>query len=408
MHRLPFPYAHATHPDALGAVRLVLAQLHGQLAQRRGTATPTLGLLYLSDFHADAAQAVLDALAAALPEVTDWAGASGVGVLATGVEYLDQPALAVMLCDLPADVYRVFSGVAPLPPGLAVQSALVHADPGTPDVAELIAEMAARTRSGLAGGLAASRHGPAVQLAVSGHGNLRGQGAAGGVFSGGLSGVAFMPAARVVSRVSQGARPAGPVHTITAADGAVALTLDGRPALEVLLQERQLAFDPPQRPDAGALARLRATFVALADAGASPVRPSGDLAEAVRVRHLIGLDPARGGVALGDWVQSGQQLVFCVRDAAAARADLVRVCSDIRAAFEPEEADAHPDGAQAMRGAVYVSCASRGGGFFGGPDAELQTIRRALGDVPLVGFFAAGEIAGAALHGYSGVLSVFG
>jgi small ligand-binding sensory domain FIST len=31
-----------------------------------------------------------------------------------------------------------------------------------------------------------------------------------------------------------------------------------------------------------------------------------------------------------------------------------------------------------------------------------------LGDVPLVGFCAAGEIAGAALHGYSGVLSVFG
>lgn len=408
MHRLPFPYAHATHLDALVAARLVLAQLHGQLAQRRPAHVPTLGLLYLSDFHADAAQPVLDALAAALPEVTDWAGASGVGVLATGVEYLDQPALAVMLCDLPADAYRVFSGVAPLPPGLAAQAALVHADPGTPDVAELIAEMAARTTSGLAGGLAASRHGPAVQVAVSAHGHLRGQGAAGGVFSGGLSGVAFMPAARVVSRVSQGARPAGPAHTITAADGAVALTLDGRPALEVLLQERQLAFDPPQRPDAEALARLRATFVALADEGASPVRPSGDLTEAVRVRHLIGLDPSRGGVALGDWVQAGQRLVFCVLDAAAARADLVRVCSDIRAAFEPDDADPPTGSGAALRGAVYVSCASRGGGFFGAPDAELQTIRRALGDVPLVGFFAAGEIAGATLHGYSGVLSVFG
>jgi small ligand-binding sensory domain FIST len=37
----------------------------------------------------------------------------------------------------------------------------------------------------------------------------------------------------------------------------------------------------------------------------------------------------------------------------------------------------------------------------------LQVIRHALGDVPLVGFFAAGEIAGQQLCGYTGVLTVF-
>ena len=40
-------------------------------------------------------------------------------------------------------------------------------------------------------------------------------------------------------------------------------------------------------------------------------------------------------------------------------------------------------------------------------DAEMQIIRHALGDVPLVGFFAAGEIARDQLYGYTGVLTVF-
>jgi small ligand-binding sensory domain FIST len=37
----------------------------------------------------------------------------------------------------------------------------------------------------------------------------------------------------------------------------------------------------------------------------------------------------------------------------------------------------------------------------------MQLVRRALGDVPLVGFFAAGEIAHNHVYGYTGVLTVF-
>ena len=54
-----------------------------------------------------------------------------------------------------------------------------------------------------------------------------------------------------------------------------------------------------------------------------------------------------------------------------------------------------------------VSCSGRGGPHFGAPSAEMQWVRRALGDVPLVGFFAGGEIAGQQLYGYTGVLTVF-
>ena len=228
-----FPTGHATHPQWRMACALVLAQLRAQMALPDHASAPTLGLLYITDHYAAAARDILDHLQAELPEVTDWAGTVGVGVCASNAEYIDEPALSVMLCDLPIDQYRVFSGVAPLAAGLGFtpHTALVHADAQTPDVAELIAEMAERTRTGyLFGGLAASR-GPVVQFAASGHGNAPGQGAAGGVFSGGLSGVAFGDGVALISRVTQGAQPVAPEREVTAADGNVLLTLDGEPGV---------------------------------------------------------------------------------------------------------------------------------------------------------------------------------
>ena len=71
------------------------------------------------------------------------------------------------------------------------------------------------------------------------------------------------------------------------------------------------------------------------------------------------------------------------------------------------DADAPADPASHIAGAVYVSCSGRGGPHFGAPSAELQIVRHALGDVPLVGFFAAGEIGHRHLYGYTGVLTVF-
>ena len=72
---------------------------------------------------------------------------------------------------------------------------------------------------------------------------------------------------------------------------------------------------------------------------------------------------------------------------------------------DPDGEAPHP--ARRIRGAVYVSCAGRGGSHFGAPNAELQIVRHALGDVPLTGFFAGGEIARHHLYGYTGVLTVF-
>lgn len=433
-----FPSGHATHPQWRMAAALVLAQLRAQMALPGYATAPTLGLMYITDHYADEAQALLEYVAGELPEVTDWSGTVGVGVSANNAEYFDEPALSVMLLDIPADQYRVFSGVAPLPThpmhplhgdgGFTAHTALVHADGHTPELAELIHEMAERTDTGyLFGGLTASRH-ASVQFAVGGNGNIAGHGAASGVFDGGLSGVAFGPGVALVSRVTQGCQPVGALRAVTAAQENVVLELDGEPALDVLLDTLEVTLEGDPQP---ALRKVRATLAGLVNAGEQPQgqRRTGHFGTDTRVRHIVGLDGTRRGVALADRVETGMHLAFCQRNVAAARADLMRICAEIREELEPEELEplhvvsdadgdtlpaslapstaAPPRAGQRICGALYVSCSGRGGPHFGGPSAELQIVRHALGDVPLAGFFAGGEIAHHHLYGYTGVLTVF-
>jgi small ligand-binding sensory domain FIST len=396
----PFLHAHATHPDGRMALALAAAQIDAQRAARGGD-TPTLGWVYLTDHYAAHAEALLDELRRRWPGVA-WVGAVGVGVCASGVEYFDEPALTLMLAELPRSQFRVYSGARPLG-DFGAHVAQVHADPSTPDLAELIADLSERTATGyLFGGLASARN-RTLHIADA-------------VLEGGLSGVAFDADVALVSRVTQGCQPVGPARTITDAQNNAIATLDGEPALDCLLGDLGLAGQDPRE----ALPRIRQTLVGLSDPtersdGGTPSTRPGNFGPDTRVRHLVGLDPARRGIAIADAAAPGMQLAFCQRNTEAARRDLVRICSEIREEVEPEvtvpavaqgggEAGAPGRG---IAGAVYVSCSGRGGPHFGAPSAELAIVRRALGDVPLVGFFAAGEIARHHLYGYTGVLTVF-
>jgi len=101
-----------------------------------------------------------------------------------------------------------------------------------------------------------------VQFAVGGDGNISGQGAARGVFRGGLSGVAFGAGINLVSRVTQGCLSVARAHQVTAADKHVVLALDDEPALDVLLRDLHISLEQPQE----ALKVVRATLVGLAHA----------------------------------------------------------------------------------------------------------------------------------------------
>ena len=385
-----FVQAHAHHADWREALESCQRQLETQIAahaaQQGDFARFTLGWCYLSDYYAPAAEAILDELRLRFPGLA-WVGTVGVGVAASGVEYIDEPALVLMIAPLPRQSFRLFSGLQPLPAassGFTAHAAQVHAEGSTPDLQELIHELSARTATGyLFGGLSSARN-RTVHIAD-------------GVFTGGISGVAFGPEVDLISRVTQGCQPIGPWRNITEGERNFVVSLDGKPALDCLLQDlgldRTLSDQALSQALAGTLVGLITT------AEDVPTRPGQFGADTI-VRHLVGVIPQYRALAIAEQIEPGMRLAFCTRNADAAKLDLVRIATEIRAELES-------GAARHMAGAVYVSCSGRGGPHFGARHAELQVVRHALGEVPLVGFFAGGEIARHHLYGYTGVLTVF-
>ena len=385
-----FVQAHARHADWREALESCQRQLETQIAahaaQQGDSARFTLGWCYLSDYYAPAAEAILDELRLRFPGLA-WVGTVGVGVAASGVEYIDEPALVLMIAPLPRQSFRLFSGLQPLPAlssGFTAHAAQVHAEGSTPDLQELIHELSARTATGyLFGGLSSARN-RTVHIAD-------------GVFTGGISGVAFGPEVDLISRVTQGCQPIGPWRNITEGERNFVVSLEGKPALDCVLQD--LGLDRTLSDHALSQA-LSGTLVGLITTAEDvPTRPGQFGADTI-VRHLVGVIPQYRALAIAEQIEPGMRLAFCTRNADAAKLDLVRIATEIRAELES-------GAARQMAGAVYVSCSGRGGPHFGARHAELQVVRRALGEVPLVGFFAGGEIARHHLYGYTGVLTVF-
>lgn len=337
----------------------------------------SLGFLYVTDRVSDHLEDILAEFRAATG-VSHWVGTVGLGVCATGREYMDEPAVVAMTGDFDAGSYTVFGGLGDegmiedlelrcgdAPPAFA----LVHANPRTPRVETLVASLAEKVESGfLVGGLTSSRR-RNLQIADA-------------IEERGISGVAFADSVAIATRLTQGCTPMGRRHVITAAQRNVVMTLDGRPALDVLKEDIGEQTTEELSRIGGSI------FAGLPIAGSD----TGDYI----VRHLIGIDPANQLIAVGDMVQPGGQLVFCRRDRETAREDMARMLASIQQGLYGQP-----------RGGVYYSCLGRGRALFGEESDELTMIREALGDFPLAGFFCNGEISHNRLYGYTGVLTLF-
>lgn len=412
-----FRYAHAAHPNWRLATELCLAQLESQARLPSYSSRATLGLVYITDHLAEVSSEILTFLKIRTG-VPHWVGTLGLGVAATGVEYFDEPALVVMLADLPIHSFSVFSGQSPLPGldqrtpsgALAAHTALVHADPSTPELSELILDLSNKVESGwIFGALSSSRYG-SLQIADR---TLQPD----PVYGAGLSGVVFSSEVHLLTAVTHGCWPVqrqnlqlehtarAHAHEVTACEDQVVTLLDGRPALQVLLED----LGAKDAQGVSRLARLsNGLFAGLASNRDEMAR--GDYL----VRQIVGLEPNKGLIVLAAAVENGQQLLFCTRDAEAARSDLIRVCTELREEIEHDAAlravTADTLGStltSSIRGALYFSCTGRGSNLFGEAGAELKLIQEHLGHVPLIGLFAGGEIARDRLYGYTGILSVF-
>jgi small ligand-binding sensory domain FIST len=355
-------------------------QLAKACADTIGTAgSPgNLGFLYVTDVLAADLGSILTFLRERLG-IDDWVGTVGIGICATGREYYDEPAIAVMTAQLPEGSYRLLpeiddeADIARLAPPTAGGNflpglAIVHGDPRNPDTPEILAMLAESQSCFLVGGLSSSR----TDFGI----------VAGRVMDSGMAGVILSADIPVAVGLSQGCTPIGPMHTITQAEDNLIIELDGQSALDVLLTD----LDPPLAED------LAETLVDIH--AALPVEGSdtGDYL----VRNLMGVGPEQGWLAIGENAVVGDQFMFCRRDAMTAAGDLRRMLRDLK-----RRAGTTP------RGGVYFSCVARGANLFEGESEELAIIRDVLGDVPLVGFFGNGEISHDRLYGYTGVLTLF-
>jgi small ligand-binding sensory domain FIST len=183
--------------------------------------------------------------------------------------------------------------------------------------------------------------------------------------------------------VAQAARLLGPARSVTSASANVILELDGRPAFEALLDDLPASLRAQVSRLSGALCAGFGT-----EDGGSYL-----------MRNVVGLDPQTGAVAVAGQPRVGTELVFSLRDQAAARADLDELLDSLEEAL----------GDSAPLALVVFDCLARDEGLFGVQNHDVQRVLHRFGAaVPVVGVAGGGELcsygAGTYLFGMSCVV----
>jgi small ligand-binding sensory domain FIST len=381
-----FKFAHSDSGDWAGIASNLAEGLTGEGNLLPASDEALLGFLYVTDPLAGDLGSIL-AYLRQTTGIGDWVGAIGMGVAATGVEYFGRPAGVALAASLPKDGFFVFppvgtnvgtnvgAGMEDFPAEgkdwverVSPPFGIVHGDPGNPNAAGIIEDLGLATAGFLVGGMSASS-GVHAQIA-------------GGVTGGGVSGVLFAPMVEVATGLTQGCVPVGPTHVVSDSVDNVIIGLDGGSALDVFSDD---VGELLSRDLSRAAGYIHAAF---------PIEGS-DTGDYV-VRNLIGIDPERGWLAVGENVHAGDRVMFVRRDPKSAEEDLVSMTDNLKGRLPGPP-----------RGGIYFSCVARGPNMFGEEGRELSLIRDSLGDFPLVGFFGNGEISNNRLYTYTGVLALF-
>ena len=352
-----------------------------------------LAFVFVSHHHATAFEELADRICDQLGS-ENLLGCTGEAIVGGGREIENQPALALWAARLPQSrIHTVHLEFARTPEGgtfvgwpddlagdwPADTALLVLGEPFSFPADVLLARLN-EDRPGLAvmGGMASGAHQPGEHRLFLGRRELL-QGAVAAVIQGGV---------RVRPVVSQGCRPIGKPFVITKAERNIVHELGGHPPLQ-LLQELYETLSPSEQKAMEQGAHLGRVTDEYKNA---PGR--GDFL----VRNVIGVDRDSGAIAIGDFVRPGQTVQFQLRDAASADEDLRELLASARGASSPQ-------------GALLFTCNGRGTRLFDQPHHDASAIQAALGEVPLAGFFAAGEIGpiGARnfLHGFTASVALF-
>ncbi|MEM7142122.1 MAG: FIST N-terminal domain-containing protein [Actinomycetota bacterium] len=169
----------------------------------------------------------------------------------------------------------------------------------------------------------------------------------------------------VVAVVSQGCRPVGEPFIVTGAEQSLVTELGSRPAMERL----RALIDDAGEEDRELLSRgLHVGLVV------DETRDEFDRGDFL-IRGVLGADPERGAIRIGDQPVVGTTLQFHVRDAASADRDLHELLA-------PVDADA----------ALVFTCNGRGTHLFGEPDHDASAVHEVVNGGAVAGMFCAGEV----------------
>lgn len=362
-------------------------------AREQLNTAPDLAVIFATHHHAESFDA-LPAQACDLLDTDRLVGCAAESVAGVGREIEEQPAIAIWLASLPATSVTpihlrfertaeggVFAGWPDdLPdPWPADTSLLVLGEPFSFPADVLLARLNEdRPQTTVVGGMASGGAGPGQNRLFLGRTAFH-EGAAALLLSGGM---------RIRSVVSQGCRPIGKPFVVTKAERNIVYQLGGKPALERFGEVfNELATHERELISYGLhLGRVVSEYRDRFE--------QGDFL----VRNVVGADQESGAIAIGDWIRAGQTVQFHVRDAATADGELRHLLAQARQGRSPQAA-------------LLFTCNGRGTRLFPEPHHDAGAIQQSMGEIPLAGFFAQGEIGPIGgktfLHGLTASIAFF-
>jgi small ligand-binding sensory domain FIST len=385
-----FASALSTHSITVEAI--------GEVCRRAGTqlgATADLAMLFVSHHHGPD----FDRIAAQVCEQlgTDrLLGCTGESIVGTGREIENEPAMSLWLARLPGvtvcPMHLKFERspeggvIVGWPDDLPIEwpagsSLLMLGEPYS-FPADLLLERLNEDQPGVPviGGMASGGSAPGENQLLLGPRSHR-EGAVVAMLHG---------AVRVRTLVSQGCRPVGKHFVVTKAERNVIHELGGKPAL---LRLKEIYDTLPTREQQ------------LVQRGLHMGRVVSEYQERFQqgdflVRNVMGIDPDSGAIAIGDYVRAGQTVQFHIRDQQTADEDLRQLLAQLKT--DPQAAPS---------AALMFTCNGRGTRLFNQPDHDARALQQSLGDIPLAGFFAAGELGPIGgqnfMHGFTASVALF-
>jgi small ligand-binding sensory domain FIST len=388
--RLQFASSVSTNSDTLQAADEACQALKAGLSR-----TADLVVVFFSGHHREGAVTLLRQIKQQL-KPAHVIGCSGESIVASGREIEEQPAISLWAASLEGarllpirlEFERSAEGGSILgwPDELADRSwpegasLLLLGEPYSFPADWLLQQLnEQQPGSAVFGGMASGAQSPGENVLL-----LDNQ-----VYSDGAVGIWIHGGVRLRTVVSQGCRPIGRPMVVTKSQQNILIELGGKPAFA------QLHELWPQLSGEDQRLVQRGLHVGQVINEYQDQFTRGDFL----IRNVVGADPEKGVIAIGDFVKTGRTVQFHVRDAQAADEDLNELLNAAAAA-----------GAKPM-GALLFTCNGRGSRLFAEPDHDAGVLAKQLGAIPTAGFFAAGEIGPIAgknfLHGFTASVVLF-